>query len=95
MSADKLMYIGGQWVESSSGQRFESENPATGEVLGTVPRGNAADIAGKAADAYHQLALKANVGAGHSWPHVVLAAGRLFVKDDNGKLLCFVVSKPR
>ena len=44
MGADRLMYIGGEWVESSSGQRFESENPSTGEVLGTVPRGNAADV---------------------------------------------------
>jgi 2-hydroxy-2-methylpropanal dehydrogenase len=51
MSADKRMYIGGEWVESSSGQRFESENPATGEVLGTVPRGNAADIAAAVAAA--------------------------------------------
>jgi len=51
MSADKLMYVGGEWVESSSGQRFESENPATGEVLGTVPRGNAADIAAAVAAA--------------------------------------------
>ncbi len=45
MSTDKLMYIGGEWVESSSGQRFASENPATGEQLGTVPRGNGDDIA--------------------------------------------------
>ncbi len=51
MSADKLMYIGGEWVESSSGQRFESANPATGEILGTVPRGNAADIAAAVAAA--------------------------------------------
>jgi hypothetical protein len=51
------------------------------------------DIAGKAADAYHELAVKMNVGAAHSWPHVTLAAGRLFAKDDDGKLLCFVVSK--
>lgn len=51
MSVDKLMYIGGQWVESQSGERFGSENPATGEILGTVPRGNAADIAAAVAAA--------------------------------------------
>jgi len=44
MSADKLMYVGGKWVDSSSGQRTESDNPATGEVIGTVPRGNADDV---------------------------------------------------
>ncbi len=51
------------------------------------------DIAGEAADSYHELALKTNVGAAHSWPHVTLAEGRLFVKDDTGKLMCFVVGK--
>lgn len=51
MSVDKLMYIGGQWVEGQSGERFESENPATGEVLGTVPRGKAEDIAAAVAAA--------------------------------------------
>jgi acyl-CoA reductase-like NAD-dependent aldehyde dehydrogenase len=45
MSADKLMHINGEGVESSPGQRFDSENPANGEILDTVPRGNAADIA--------------------------------------------------
>jgi len=45
MIADELMYIGGEWMESSSGERFDSMNPATGEVIGTVPRGNAEDIA--------------------------------------------------
>ena len=44
MDADKLMYIGGEWVEASSGERFDSENPATGEVLGSVPKGTPADI---------------------------------------------------
>jgi len=53
MSADKLMYIGGEWVESNSGQAFESDNPATGEILGTVPRGNADDIAAAVAAAKH------------------------------------------
>ena len=51
MSADELMYVGGEWVESSSGERAESENPATGEVIGTVPRGNAEDIAAAVAAA--------------------------------------------
>lgn len=51
------------------------------------------DIAGTAADSYHELALKTGVGAPRSWPHVTLAEGRLFAKDDSGKLLCFVVGK--
>lgn len=51
MSADKLMYIGGDWVESASGGRFESENPATGDILGTVPRGNGDDVSSAVAAA--------------------------------------------
>ena len=51
------------------------------------------DIAGTLADAYHELALKTNVGAARSWPHVTLAEGRLYAKDDSGKLLCFSLGK--
>jgi len=36
--------IDGKWVESSSGETFETLNPATGEVLARAPRGNAVDI---------------------------------------------------
>jgi acyl-CoA reductase-like NAD-dependent aldehyde dehydrogenase len=46
-----LMYIDGQWVEGNSGRRAESENPATGEVIGTVPQGNAEDVAAAVAAA--------------------------------------------
>jgi len=38
------MWIGGQWCESESRKYLSSINPATGEVAGRVPRGQAADI---------------------------------------------------
>jgi len=38
------LLIDGKLVPSQSGQTFEAINPATGEVLATVARGNAADI---------------------------------------------------
>ena len=38
------MWIGGQWCESVSKECFSSSNPATGEVTGMVPRGQAADV---------------------------------------------------
>jgi len=44
-------------------------------------------------DAYHELALRTEVGEKFSWPHVTLAEGRLLVKDDKGKLMCFEVGK--
>jgi len=38
------LYIGGKWMESSSGETFETANPATGEILGTFPMGAEADV---------------------------------------------------
>jgi succinate-semialdehyde dehydrogenase/glutarate-semialdehyde dehydrogenase len=40
---DHLMVIGGEWVESESGERFEATSPATGESLGTLPEGTRED----------------------------------------------------
>ena len=36
--AEQQLYIGGQYVAASSGQTFDSVNPATGEVLAKVQR---------------------------------------------------------
>jgi aldehyde dehydrogenase (NAD+)/phenylacetaldehyde dehydrogenase len=41
---DYKMWIGGQWCDSQAQECFESINPATGEVAGKVPRGQAADV---------------------------------------------------
>ena len=38
------MYIGGEWVESESGEIIERENPATCSVFATVPRANKDDV---------------------------------------------------
>ncbi len=37
------MFINGAWIDAQSGATFEVINPATGEVIGTVPDGGAAD----------------------------------------------------
>ncbi len=37
------MFINGEWVDALSGDVFEVTNPATGEVIGEVPDGDAAD----------------------------------------------------
>ena len=36
------MYINGEWVDAADGTVFEVFNPATGDVIGTVPAGSAA-----------------------------------------------------
>ena len=40
----KKMLIDGKWVDAASGKRFETHNPATGELLATVAEGDAEDI---------------------------------------------------
>jgi acyl-CoA reductase-like NAD-dependent aldehyde dehydrogenase len=37
-------YIGGAWVDSTSGETFESHDPATGEVVGVFPASAAEDM---------------------------------------------------
>src|SRR5680860_700759 len=38
------MYIGGQWVEAADGATFDSVDPTTEEIIGTVPAAGAADV---------------------------------------------------
>jgi acyl-CoA reductase-like NAD-dependent aldehyde dehydrogenase len=38
------MRIGGDWVQSASGENFEVRNPATSEMLGSVPSGTREDV---------------------------------------------------
>ena len=40
----KKMLIDGKWVDAASGKKFETLNPATGELLATVAEGDAEDI---------------------------------------------------
>ena len=47
MSVSVLQYknfIGGEWVDASSGETMEVLNPATGEVIAEVPRSTAEDV---------------------------------------------------
>ena len=38
------MLIDGKWIDAASGKKFETHNPATGELLATVAEGDAEDI---------------------------------------------------
>jgi aldehyde dehydrogenase (NAD+) len=40
----KRLFIDGKWVEAVSGKTFETINPSTGQVLGSVAEGDAEDI---------------------------------------------------
>jgi betaine-aldehyde dehydrogenase len=52
------MLVGGKWVESRSGRRMETRNPAYDEVIAEVPAGSAEDI---------QLAVEAGKTAFPAW----------------------------
>ncbi len=41
---DEQLLIGGRWVDAGSEERFDVTNPATGEVVGSVPDGSADDV---------------------------------------------------
>ena len=40
----KKMLIQNEWIESSSGESIDTVDPASGELLATIPRGNAKDV---------------------------------------------------
>jgi acyl-CoA reductase-like NAD-dependent aldehyde dehydrogenase len=44
MATHGQLFIGGEWTAGSAGKTFETVDPATGEVLGTVVEATAADV---------------------------------------------------
>ncbi|WP_144095929.1 aldehyde dehydrogenase [Croceicoccus sediminis] len=67
-------YIGGAWVEPSSGEYFDTDNPYTGEVWAKIARGNAQDVDRAVA------AAKAAFEAGEWATMRPTARGKLLVK---------------
>src|SRR5256884_172173 len=49
----RKMFIEGRWVESESGELFDADSPATGEIIAQVPKGTRAD-AQRAVEAAHK-----------------------------------------
>ena len=44
MAQDLQMFVDGRWVDAVDGGRFDVFNPATGEVIATVPDAQPADV---------------------------------------------------
>lgn len=42
--AEELMYVGGDWVKAHGGEFYDVLNPATAQVLTSVPKGGAEDV---------------------------------------------------
>src|SRR3990172_8224200 len=58
MTQEAGLYIGGKWTNPRDRKRFETTNPATGQVLATFPMGTAEDV---------NAAVKAAKGAFEKW----------------------------
>lgn len=97
MSAQSFrLYIGGEWREAVSGRRFEVTNPATGEVVATVPDAGPEDARAAIEAAHGAFAawssLPAHVRARYMrklYDLIVANAGRLAraLTEENGKPL--------
>jgi aldehyde dehydrogenase (NAD+) len=65
VSGSKRLLIGGEWVQAKSGEEIETVNPATGQVIARLARGDKTDI-----DAAVTAARKAFQGEWSNWtPH--------------------------
>ena len=56
------IYVDGRWIASASDESIEVINPATEEVIGSVPAGTAEDVVGAAAAANTVIAIKERDG---------------------------------
>lgn len=88
-------YINGAWCNADSGQTFEVDNPATGEVIGQVPDMGAAetqraiDAANAALPAWSKLSAKARSAILRKWFDLILANA-----DDLARLMVLEQGKP-
>ncbi len=44
VSAPHKLFVGGQWIEAGSGERFDVDDPATGQVVASVPMAGPIDV---------------------------------------------------
>jgi succinate-semialdehyde dehydrogenase/glutarate-semialdehyde dehydrogenase len=88
-------FIDGQWLASSSGDRFAVTNPATGELITEVADSGpndaraATDAAARALPAWRDLLPKERAEILHKWNALILAH-----QDDLGALISLEQGKP-
>jgi len=89
------MFIDGQWCEAASGRRFDVTDPATGEVIGEVPDGDATDAARAVGSADAAFAAWSSTTA-RERSDLLLAAWRLMGEraDDIARLMTREQGKP-
>ena len=88
-------YINGQWMDAKSGQTIDVTNPATGEVLGTVPKmgaeetADAIEAARIAQKSWAAKTGKERAGIMRKWFDLMMAN-----QDTLGELLTLEMGKP-
>jgi len=88
-------YIDGQWVDADSGETIEVTNPATGEVIGTIPKMGAAETrraieaADKAWPAWRAKTAKERANILRRWFELMMEN-----QDDLGRLMTLEQGKP-
>ena len=91
---DKLLYIGGEWTGASL-PKMSVENPATKEVVGTVPRGGkeetklAIDAASRALPAWSSLSAYDRSAVLEKWHDLMLEE-----EDEIAALITKEMGKP-
>ena len=73
------IYIGGRWVEPSSDARLVVRSPATGEIIGSAPEGQVADIDRAVAEARTAF-------DDGPWPHMTVAERTEILRRVRGDL---------
>jgi len=88
-------FIDGQWLDADSGQTIAVNNPATGEILGSVPKMGRAETrcaieaAERALPAWRALTAKERAGKLRKWFELIMAN-----QDDLGRLMTLEQGKP-
>src|SRR5690606_37425691 len=88
-------YIDGTWLDADSGQTIKVNNPATGEIIGTVPKMGTAETrcaieaAERALPAWRALTAKERANPLRRWFELMMEN-----QDDHGRLMTIEQGKP-
>jgi acyl-CoA reductase-like NAD-dependent aldehyde dehydrogenase len=89
-------YIGGEWVDASSDETFESTNPATGDVIGAFPKSTVSDV-DRAVDAAKEAYERWRLVPAPKRAEILFRVGQRFIdrKDELTELMVQEMGKVR
>jgi aldehyde dehydrogenase (NAD+) len=89
-------YIGGEWVDASSDETFESTNPATGDVIGAFPKSTVSDV-DRAVDAAKEEYERWRLVPAPKRAEILFRVGQRFIdrKDELTELMVQEMGKVR